>query len=154
MVFFFIAFLITICFFCAPFSIRISIEMSNKYMKSRVFIKIGPFSWENDKTGRKKKKSHKRKFRIGIKKIVFPSFISFRCNTYVVRPGVVTELEKSILGFPLRKAADVLTKYSDAIILTIVDGSGDEMYFALDCNVRYNLYLIFSALLQTIKIGR
>lgn len=162
MVFFFIAYLITIFIFCSPFSICFKLYFSNSEKKPMISLKIGPLTIPlTIPMGKKKKKSERKKIAkkhpplFRIRKIKIPKAIEYSTSVLIVLPKKIVYLDEVFIGDNIRKVFGVVRQLSsDKIFLDVVKSERKIYCLAVLFRIKYNLTLIFSALLQTIKVGR
>lgn len=155
MVFFFIAYLSIIFLFCFPFDIRIVVFMSKSPESSFFSANIGIFRVSPKKLKRKKEeKKRKIKLKIGIKKIAIKKPIDFRLSVYLARPRALRYAEKQLLGIPLDTLGRFLSSNFPSCDIVVADATPQNATASITLKIRFNLFLIISSVMQTIKIGR
>ena len=149
MVFFFISFLVIIFLSCIPFSVRLNCFYSDYIKKTQFYIQIGFFVIKPKKNFRMKLKNNGL-FSIKNLEIKKPidHKIMFSC-TYPENFLLITNILKPIIGVAIKEIRDVVD-----IDYEMIENSNDFLYLNADIRLKYNFYLIFSSILQTIKFGR
>ena len=155
MVFFFIAYLSIIFLFCFPFNIKIVVFFSNSPKISFIcanigFIRIPPKKIEKNKSGKRKKLPIK----IGVKKIAVKRPIDFNLSVYAARPRGLRCAERALLGVPLDTAGRFLSAKFPSVNVFVADSECGKISASVILNVKFNLFLIISSVVQTIKIRR
>lgn len=155
MVFFFIAYLSIIFLFCFPFNIKIVVFFSNLpkislFCANIGFIRISPKKIKKKKSGKKKKIPIK----IGVKQISVKKPIDFNLSVYAVRPRGLRYAERAILGVPLDTVGRFLNAKLPSVSVCVADSEGGRLSASVTLKVRFNLFLIISSVVQTIKIRR
>lgn len=153
MVFFFIAYLIIIIIFCFPFNIGICYIFDKKSRKSTLLLKLGLFSKFIPKNNRHKSAKNKSCLKINLKSLSIKKPINIRISIDGILPNFCFYLRNNysyILKSINFNGRDNI-QFSHNVNIA---NNSQALYLQLKISLKLNVYLIFSSLMQTLKVKR
>ena len=156
MVFFFIAYLIIIILFCFPFKTKFVVFYSNTYKKIYFSATIGFINILPQKVKEKnnKKRRKRGKIKIGFKGFNLKKPIDFSLTAYASQPKSFDAAMKAFFGVSVSSVAKLINAAIPNADVLVVNNDDNHFYLQSKIEIKFNLFIIISSLLQTIKIGR
>lgn len=153
MVFFFIAYLIIIIIFCFPFNIGICYNFDKKSNKSTFLLKLGIFNKYIQKKNKNRLKKNKANFKISLKSLSIKKPINVRISIDASLPNFCIFF-KNNYSYILRRFC--FNDLDNVQILHNVNVSNNSqaLYLQFKLSLKLNVFLIFSSLVQTLKLKR
>ena len=153
MVFFFIAYLIIIIIFCFPFDIGICYNFDKKSNNSTFLLKLGIFSKYIQKKNKNRLKKNKDNFKISLKSLSIKKPINVRVSIDASLPNFCIFF-KNNYSYILRSFC--FNNLDNVQILHNVNiaNNSQALYLQFKLSLKLNVFLIFSSLVQTLKLKR
>ena len=153
MVFFFIAYLIIIIIFCFPFDIGICYNFDKKSNKSTFLLKLGLFSKFIQKNNKNRLRKNKGNFKISLKSLSIKKPINIKISVDASLPNFCIFF-KNNYSYILRSFC--FNDLDNVQILHNVNvaNNSQALYLQFKLSLKLNVFLIFSSLVQTLKLKR
>ena len=153
MVFFFIAYLIIIIIFCFPFNTEICYIFDKKSNNSTFLLKLGIFSKYIQKKNKNHLKKNKGNFKISLKSLSIKKPINIKISVDAALPNFCFYF-KNNYSYILRSFC--FNDLDNVQILHNVNISNNNqaLYLQFKLSLKLNVFLIFSSLVQTLKLKR
>lgn len=153
MVFFFIAYLIIIIIFCFPFNTEICYIFDKKSNNTTFLLRLGVFSKYIPKNNKNKLKKNKANFKISIKSLSIKKPINVRVSIDATLPSFCLYLKNNysyvLENFNVNGLDNVQILHN-----VNVSNNSQALYLQFKLSLKLNVFLIFSSLVQTLKLKR